>query len=616
MANGTVRSASRLGAGTWHALRDLEARRLVLTSRSGALELVECYHDRIRESACQALRSEQARALHRALAEALLSEGSEDCDALLEHWRGAGEREKASAYALRGAQNAENALAFKRAAELYREGLALLPLGDPRARGLQQRLGHALILAGRGPEAASVFLALLPGAPPAEALTLRMLATTQLLRSGKLAAGFDELLRADDLFGVRFPASEAAAFTMLFMRRARIRLKERAIGLAAHIAEDERGARLEALWEVAAAVSTADLLRGGVYSAELMLRAIDVGDPAHIAGACGLEAVVAAAATNAERAERMLELAERADALAGRLHLSARVRGMKAICRHLQGRWREAIQLARECQELQLRAPRLAWDHATALWYELTAAAAAGQVDELVRRIPEALRDAEARGDVYAATSFRTHRAIWAWLADDRPDAGDQQVDVAESEWNPDGYQFQHWHMTCARSDIDLYRGTPRRSFERLKREWKRGRLVRQVQGVRPDMLYARARLALAVAGEDRRPELIAQAKADAEQLIRERLPWTIALGELVLACAASFTDRELAARLLVQAEVKLMGADMRMHAEAARARRGELTRGSEAQELIDSALRSARALGAKRPEGFVRMLAPIGSVR
>lgn len=621
VANGTVRSASGLGAVTWHALRDLEARRLVLTSASGAQELVECYHDRIRESACQALRSEEARALHRALAEALSSEASEDCDALLEHWRGAGERDKAGQYALRGAQNAENALAFKRAAELYREALALLPLGDPRARELQQRLGHALILAGRGPEAASVFLGLLPGATHAEALNLRMLATTQLLRSGKLAAGFDELHRADDLFGVRFPASEPAAFAMLLARRARIRLKERFIPLAPHTPEDERSersARLDALWEVAAAVSTADLLRGGVYSAELMLRAMDVGDPAHIAGACGLEAVLAAASSNAERTERMLELAERAEARAQRPHLAARVRGMKAICRHLQGRWQEAAKLARECQELQRRSPLLVWESATALWYELTAAAAAGQVDELATRIPEALRDAEARGDVYAATSFRTHRAIWAWLADDRPDAGDQQVDVAETEWNPDGYQFQHWHMTCARSDIDLYRGTPRRSFERLQREWRRGRLVRQVQGVRPDMLYARARLALALADEGGHGAagLIALARKDATQLIREQLPWTIALGQLVLACAASFTDRREAAQLLVQAEVQLTGADMRMHAEAARAGRGELTGGSAGQELIDSALRSARALGAKRPEGFVRMLAPIAGAR
>ena len=61
--------------------------------------------------------------------------------------------------------------------------------------------------------------------------------------------------------------------------------------------------------------------------------------------------------------------------------------------------------------------------------------------------------------------------------------------------------------------------------------------------GVRPDMLYARARLALALADEGGHGAagLIALARKDATQLIREQLPWTIALGQLVLACAASF---------------------------------------------------------------------------
>jgi hypothetical protein len=80
-------------------------------------------------------------------------------------------------------------------------------------------------------------------------------------------------------------------------------------------------------------VTSADFLRGGVYGAELMLRAIDDGDPAHVAGACGLEAVVAAAANKPARAQRMIDIAEQAGQLSGRLDLLGRVKGMQAICR-------------------------------------------------------------------------------------------------------------------------------------------------------------------------------------------------------------------------------------------------------------------------------------------
>jgi len=95
------------------------------------------------------------------LAEVLERGSDQDCDALLEHWRGAGELEKASQYAERGAHRAEDALAFKRAAYLYREAISLLPEGDERVHALQERLGHALVLTGRCSEAAAVFQALI-----------------------------------------------------------------------------------------------------------------------------------------------------------------------------------------------------------------------------------------------------------------------------------------------------------------------------------------------------------------------------------------------------------------------------------------------------------------------
>jgi serine/threonine protein kinase len=613
LAHGTLRAASGFGPATFKALRDLESRRLVVSTREGAEDRVECYHDRIREAACEALSEDRARSLHRALAEVLETAPVEDCDALLEHWRGAGDRSKACRYALLGAERAETALAFTRAADLYRQALALLPEADPRKPQIEERLGHALILAGRGVEAASVFTELIAGAAPARALGFRMLATTQLLRGGKLTEGFHELERADDLFGVRFPRSESRALAMLLSRELRIRLRERRFVMhPSDRADAEKTQRLEALWEVAAAVTNADFLRGGVYGAELMLRAMELGDPSHIAGACGLQAVVAGAANKPARAQRMIDLATRASEAAGGLALAGRIKGMTAVCRQLQGRWLESVKVARESQDLQQRGARLTWDHAIMIWWEMQSSSQAGLITEVVQRVPEALRDAETRGDVYAATSFRTHRSSWAWLGIDRPDVADRHVDIAEREWTPNGYQFQHWHMTYARSEVDLYRRTPERTFRRVNREWNRARLTRQVQGVRVDMLYTRARLALAMALIDRRASLLALARRDGLTLVAEKVPWSAALGELVLAAVDSFESRAEAQRRLSRAEAMFRAADMLLQVEVCRARSAQLAAGSEAASEADAAYDAMRKLGVARPEGFLDLLLPM----
>jgi hypothetical protein len=158
---------------------------------------------------------------------------------------------------------------------------------------------------------------------------------------------------------------------------------------------------------------------------------------------------------------------------------------------------------------------------------------------------------------------------------------------------------------------VDLYRGTPRRSLERVTQAWNRGRLLRQVAGVRVDMLYTRGRLGLAVAREARDPALVARAIADARALQRQNMLWSSGLGTLLLAGAASFDSPSEAARLAREAERQFEATDMALHVEAAKVRRGQLQGGREGQALVAAALDQIAALGVKRPEPFVDMLAP-----
>lgn len=62
---------------------------------SGSSERVETYHDRIREVLAARITADAARRIHHLMVQALVDKGSDDSEALFEHYRGAGDPENA-----------------------------------------------------------------------------------------------------------------------------------------------------------------------------------------------------------------------------------------------------------------------------------------------------------------------------------------------------------------------------------------------------------------------------------------------------------------------------------------------------------------------------------------
>jgi len=114
-------SADRLAEES--ALATLQASHMLRTSGARAEDQVEAYHDRVRETVAAHLSGERQRAVHRKLALALEASDSGDAEELAPHFHGAGDRDRAAHYASRAAENAEQALAFDRAAAFHRMAL-------------------------------------------------------------------------------------------------------------------------------------------------------------------------------------------------------------------------------------------------------------------------------------------------------------------------------------------------------------------------------------------------------------------------------------------------------------------------------------------------------------
>jgi len=598
----------------------LRAQNLVRTGGVRRTAVVEPYHDRVREAVLLGLDPAALRGFHGHLARALEVADHADAEALAVHWRGAGEPEKAATYALRAAESAASAFAFDRAARLYQLALELRPVDGVEGSTLREMLANALANAGRGARAADAYLAAAALHPPAAALDLRRKAAEQLLRCGHIDEAMAALRTVLTAIGMDLPESSKRALAPLLFRRTQVRLR----GLAFKERHEREIAaedliRIDTCWAVSTGLGLVDNIIGSYFQSRGLLLALDAGEPHRIARALALEASYSSASGGAS-AQRTAELLRLMQTLARRLDdptSLAWAEGAEGMSAALEGRWKVGHEAAERAEAIfQERCRGAAWEIASMRWVSLWSLANLGELAELSRRIPERLREAKERGDLYASMCHSIGLANLFWLAKDEPTQARERNREALRAWSQRKFHVEHWWAMLSERQIDLYNGDGEAAWNGVEEQWPAlsGSLLLMVQLTKLEALHLRARAALLLAMQRpaQRKSLLKAALADAAKIEKEDMPWSNPLAALLRAGAAMIEGDSMRALPLLEVAITgLDGANMALYATAARYRRGHLLGGDAGRMLVVEAEQWLTKQGVVNRARMVGMLAP-----
>ena len=549
-----------LAAGDREAVSTLRSQRLART-KDGERTL-EIVHDRIRQSVAAQIAPETVTRCHRRLAVALEGRPEVDPEILASHFFGGGDLERASEYAAAAADRANQALAFERAARLYRWAIDLRTPKDANAsaevRALLVKQGDALANAGKGAAAAESFLAAARGAAANDEVEYRRRAAEQYLKSGHIDESMEILRTTLAVFGVGLARTPRRALWSLIYRRAVLALR----GLSSRerdpsLVTARELTRLDVLWSLSAGFGIIDTIRAADLQTRHLLLALKLGNPYRIARALTFEA--AFSATPGKRAHRRTtRLVKLSEEIAARVNQpytqgwAVLARGMVAF---MEGEHRPARADCEKAEEIfRSNCTGVAHEINIARLFGLFAMFYLGDFAELSRRVPRLLKEAEDNGDLYLATSLRTGLCNSYWLAADDPDGGRQQVAEGMRRWTKRSFHNQHYFNMSAEAHIDLYQGDPATARTRVLSNWHKleSALILRIQTARVQSLGLRGRCSLALAatkqGHERRA-LLATAEADATLLEREGLDATTPQAALLRAGACALRQDAVGAR-------------------------------------------------------------------
>jgi len=617
-----ARIAAELSVDDLPALAVLRAGHLIRVAGSEE-DHIEIYHELIRGTILERLTAPEREVMHERLALALETSPTQDAESLALHYEAAGAKERAAVYAADAAAKAAEALAFDRAARLYRQALELGTGDGERRQRLRVRLADALANAGRGAEAARVYLLAADSAGARDNLELQRKAAGHLLASGHVDEGLAVTGKVLHRIGMRLAATPRMAAMSLLLRRVQLRMR----GLkfrqrtSTEVPADEL-VRIDTCWSVSTALSMSDTVRARDFQTRHLLLALSAGEPYRVARALGVEAAFAGLGGSRSR-KRTEQLVSEALALAGRVtqpHAMALAYIGAGMSAHLEGRWGAGREFAQRCEQiLREQCTGVTWEFDVVQVYSLRTLFFLGRLRELAEKLPRLLREAKERDDLYLATSLKTRHAYVVDLMNDEPDKARSHLRRAAQKWSNRSYYLQHYFRLIGDMESMLYAGSGAAAWQELAGPWrdlKHSLLLWSGQFLRMEALHMRARCAIGAAlaaGSFEVRKLVRAALSDARRLERERTAWGEPLAKLVRAGAASLGsgDPSQAADLLAQAQTGFEAAEMSLYAAAVRRCRGLIVGGTEGTALVAAADHWMTDEGIRNPERMTAMLAP-----
>jgi serine/threonine protein kinase len=335
-----------------HSMRGL---RLIRTRDTGGSQLLEVYHDRVREGVLASLSRADSERTHAALLEVLEQTPDPDPGWLHALALGASQPSAALRHGANAAERAETALAFERAIELYRRCIDLSVPSSAEHLRLLRRLADCLSRAGHGVGAAEAYLEVAKHQDPATAVSCTRLAASHFMRSGDFERG-DRIVR-DVLaaFQIRVPESEAGLYAAIAWERAAMAFRGLDFTPRDEPPDAKTSATLELYGTLAIEYQVFDPVRAAYFQARLLRMALAAREPYRVARALCTAAVVTCVNGSPRAARETDEILARAAEIERRLNkpvLRAAVLATRALTAYMLGRPREIIQPAYEAERI------------------------------------------------------------------------------------------------------------------------------------------------------------------------------------------------------------------------------------------------------------------------
>ncbi len=574
----------------------LQAEYLLRTLKVGKEEKIEVYHDRIRETVTARLEEESASNLHLKLAQVFEQSGAAESNpqVLVRHYQAAGELAQAAEHAQAAARRANSLSAFDQAVEFYKTALELGQYDQEKTRELRLQLGDTLVSAGRGPEAADVFLAATKGADSATRLKCRRQAAEQLLVSGHLERGLEAVDNFLAEIGEKIPATPQRALVSILWQRTKLRFG----GLRWQERQESEIdqnllTRHDIFRAVGSGLSLVDNIRGADFNARALVLALRSGEPVRVARALFHESnfVGLSGTTKAlSKAQKLIKKAEQITAQMDSVYLEAWQFSADACFHYFSGRFRQAAEQCAASERSFRQVGGAAWEISSMRLFRVWSLHRIGAFTELAPYLDDFIRDAERRGDLYAQTTLiRSCHRVALVLGS----VADTLRELSQTKWiAPEGrFHLQHWYEFDARAEIALFEGNTEIILDdsrAIGRSLKRSMLTRVIT-VRVDYYWLHSRLLLSAMA--RRPadqvDLREVAKL-AKLLEKEGQDYATVMASLVRAAIAVRKGDPQQAKTLLESAIPLAkSADMFLHAAIAERRLGEMLSGDEGQALI-----------------------------